>query len=102
VFFPAGERIGLAASNYRLEYGITTDFEPSLKRFRRYLEDRGIRDATITTYLGNVHRYLRFAETVNPSTDDLEQFRDHLARRKLADLQKTSITIPSGHIFYAW
>ena len=62
--------------------GITTDFEPSLKRFRRYLEDRGIRDATITTYLGNVHRYLRFAETVHPSTDDLEQFRDHLAEKK--------------------
>lgn len=58
------------------------NLEPSLKRFRRYLEDRGIRDATIITYLGNVHRYLRFAETVHPSKSDLERFRDHLAEKK--------------------
>jgi integrase/recombinase XerD len=60
----------------------TSNFEPSLKRFRRFLEDCGIREATIITYLGNVHRFLRFAETVHPSTNDLEQFRNHLTEKK--------------------
>jgi integrase/recombinase XerD len=62
----------------------TTNFEPSLKRFRRYLEDIGIRDTTITNYLGNVLRYLRFAETAHPSTNDLERFRDYLAEKKVS------------------
>lgn len=62
---------------------ITTNFEPSLKRFRRYLEDQGIRDTTITNYIGNVLRYLKFAKTDHPSTQDLERFRDYLAEKKV-------------------
>ncbi|MGA9097423.1 MAG: tyrosine-type recombinase/integrase [Methanotrichaceae archaeon] len=62
----------------------TTDFEPSLKRFHRYLEDQGIRDNTITNYKGNVLRYLKFAKTDHPSMQDLERFRDFLAEKKLA------------------
>lgn len=68
-----------------VDWSITTaDFEPSLKRFRRYLEDLGIRDTTISNYIGNVLRYLRFAETANPSTNDLERFRDFLAGKKVS------------------
>lgn len=60
----------------------TTNFEPSLKRYRRYLEDQGIRDMTITNYQGNVLRYLKFCKTDHPSANDLENFRDYLAEKK--------------------
>ncbi|MCK9587336.1 phage integrase N-terminal SAM-like domain-containing protein [Methanothrix soehngenii] len=62
----------------------TTDFEPLLKRFRRYLEDRGMREATITGYLGNVGRYLKFAKSDRPSNQDLERFRDLLSEKKVS------------------
>lgn len=62
----------------------STDFEPSLKRFRRYLEGLGIRESTIIGYVGNIHRYLKFAKTNQPSHQDLEHFRDHMADKKMA------------------
>jgi integrase/recombinase XerD len=62
----------------------TTDFEPSLKRFRRYLEDRGIRESTIIGYIGNIQRYLKFANTNQPSHQDLERFRESMANRKMS------------------
>jgi integrase/recombinase XerD len=62
----------------------TTDFEPSLKRFRRYLEGQGRREATIEGYMGNVGRYLRFTKTDRPSNQDLERFRDTLAEKKVS------------------
>jgi integrase len=66
------------------DWSITSnnDFEPSLMRFRRYLEGQGRREATIEGYLGNVNRYLKFARSDRPSNQDLEQFRDVLAKRK--------------------
>jgi integrase/recombinase XerD len=62
----------------------TSDFEPSLKRFRRYLEDQGRREATIEGYMGNVKRYLKFAETDRPIPQDVERFRDTLAEKKVS------------------
>lgn len=61
---------------------VTTDFEPSLNRFRRYLEDQGRRETTIEGYLGNVNRYLKFAKTDRPLDHDLERFRNSLAEKK--------------------
>ncbi len=68
--------------NINFDIKITTDFEPALKRFRRYLEGQGMRKATVTGYLGNVRRYLKFAQSDRPSNQDLELFRDILAERK--------------------
>lgn len=62
----------------------STNFEPSLKRFRRYLEDQGIRESTIIGYIGNICRYLKFTKTNQPSHQDLELFRDYMADRKMA------------------
>lgn len=70
--------------NIKWDIVTTTDFEPSLKRFRRYLEDNGMREATITGYLGNVERYLKFAKSDRPSNQDLERFRDTLAEKKVS------------------
>jgi integrase/recombinase XerD len=70
--------------NIKWDIVTTTDFEPSLKRFRRYLEDNGMREATITGYLGNVERYLKFAKSDRPSNQDLERFRDTLAEKRVS------------------
>lgn len=43
-----------------------------------------MREATITGYLGNVERYLKFAESDRPSNQDLERFRDILAEKKVS------------------
>jgi len=76
------ERITLQRVTVDWSIDTTANLMPTLKRFRRYLENRGIREATITNYLGNVHRYLRFAENVHPTITDLERFRDHLSETK--------------------
>lgn len=70
--------------NIKWDIVTTTDFEPSLKRFRRYLEGQGMREATITGYLGNVGRYLKFAQSDRPSNQDLERFRDILAEKRVS------------------
>jgi integrase/recombinase XerD len=74
----------LQRMNINWDMKVTTDFGPSLKRFRRYLEGIGMREATITGYLGNVGRYLKFAQSDRPSNQDLERFRDILAERKVS------------------
>ena len=79
--FLPGE-LSLQRMNINWDIKITTDFEPSLKRFRRYLENQGMREATITGYVGNAARYLKFAGSDRPSSQDLERFRDILAQRK--------------------
>ncbi len=60
------------------------DFKPTLKRFQRYLEDRGRRDSTIKGYVGNVERYLKFAGTDHPSEIDRNKFRDELHNAKVS------------------
>ncbi len=59
-----------------------TDFEPSLKRYRRYLENRGIRQTTVENYSGNVLRYLKFAQTDRPNARHFEGFLDHLSEKR--------------------
>jgi len=78
----------LQRMNINWEIKNTTDFEPALKRFRRYLEGQGMREATVTGYLGNVGRYLKFAKSDRPSNQDLESFRDNLAERKVSRATK--------------
>lgn len=54
------------------------DLMPALKRYRRYLEDNGLRPSTIPMYVLHVKKYLEFAGTDSPSADDFARFRDHL------------------------
>jgi integrase/recombinase XerD len=77
---------GLTLHRVAVDWSIATssDFEPSLKRFRRHLEGLGIRESTIIGYVGNIHRYLKFAKTNQPSHQDLEHFRDYMADRKMS------------------
>lgn len=60
------------------------DYDQALRRFKRYLMGLGRSEGTIDGYLGNVKRYLTFAETDRPSSADWERFRGTLVDRKLA------------------
>lgn len=61
-----------------------TNLEPVIKRFKRYLEDNGIRESTIKLYTGNAERYLRFVGTDKPIPKDWEDFRASLHDKKLS------------------
>ena len=60
-----------------------TDFEQPLIKYRRYLQEHGLRESTIVGYEGNLLRYLKFCENDQPSVEDWERFRDTLFGRKL-------------------
>ncbi len=60
------------------------DLKPAVKRYRRYLEDKGLRTSTIPMYVLHVTKYLEFSETDSPSADDFAGFRDQLHDRKLS------------------
>ena len=62
----------------------TTNFDQMLRRFQRYLEDRGDRESTIEEYLGNVKRYLAFSKTDRPSLTDWQTYKECLHDRKLS------------------
>ncbi len=59
------------------------NFEHTLRRYRLYLHENGIRDSTIAVYEGNLLRYLKFCETDKPSVDDWERFREAQFNQKL-------------------
>jgi hypothetical protein len=47
------------------------DLKPAVKRYRRYLVDKGLRASTILMYVLHVSKYLEFSETDPPCADDL-------------------------------
>jgi len=60
------------------------DIKPAVKRYKRYLEDQGLRASTLPMYLLHVTKYLEFSQTDSPTPDDFAKFRDHLHDRKLS------------------
>jgi len=76
-----------------------TGFDDALKRYRRYLKERGLRDSTIEEYAGNAGRYLRFAKKSRPSIGDCESFRNSLHEWKLSrsTLNQYSYAIKAYH-----
>lgn len=62
----------------------STNFDNALKKYKRYLEEQGLRVSTIEEYSGNAGRYLRFAKTDRPSIEDYESFRGSLHEWKLS------------------
>ena len=69
--------------NWKRETG-KEDLKPAVKRYRRYLEDKGLRPSSIPMYVLHVGKYLEFSRTDAPSVDDFARFRDHLHDRKLS------------------
>ncbi len=54
------------------------------KRYKRLLEDKGLRPSTIRSYSFHLHRYLKFVNTDRPSEDDLERFRENLFDKRVS------------------
>ena len=69
--------------NWKREIG-KEDLKPAVQRYRRYLEDKGLRASTIPMYVLRVTKYLEFSETDSPSADDFARFRDQLHDKKLS------------------
>jgi integrase/recombinase XerD len=61
-------------------------YDLNLKRYMRFLEEKGFRERTIESYLSNIERYLEFVGTDKPTQKELDEFKDkflfdrHLAR----------------------
>lgn len=60
------------------------DLKPALRRYRRHLEDCGLRASTIPMYVLHVTKYLEFSGTDSPCSEDFARFRDHLHDMKLS------------------
>jgi len=69
--------------DWRREIG-KDDLNPAIKRYKRYLEDCGLRASTIPMYLLHVTKYLEFSQTDAPCADDFARFRDYLLDMKLS------------------
>jgi integrase/recombinase XerD len=62
----------------------TTPQDNRLTKFRLFLQEKGIRDSTIESYVGNAKRYLAFAHTDHPSPEDYISFREMLHSERLS------------------
>jgi site-specific recombinase XerD len=60
------------------------DLKPAVKRYQRYLVDKGLRESSIPMYVLHVGKYLEFSGTDSPNEDDFARFRDHLHDLKLS------------------
>ncbi|MGV8127504.1 MAG: tyrosine-type recombinase/integrase [Methanothrix sp.] len=85
------------AIKWHLEESV--DLGAPLRRYKRYLEDQGFRQSTVESYVGNVKRYLDFAQTDRPSIDTAAIFRDSLHDRNLgrSTINNYSFAVISYH-----
>lgn len=60
------------------------DFKPALKRYDRYLEENGIREATRSSYVFRVGKFLEFAGDDTPQEGEFTRFKDILHEKKLS------------------
>jgi integrase/recombinase XerD len=60
------------------------DTNPTMKRFERWMKDRGYRDASIDGYLKAIRLYLRILKTITPSIEDAIEYHSNMAASNLA------------------
>ena len=51
------------------------DFKPALKRNSRYLQDRGLRESTVASYVLRAGKFLEFAQEDTPQEEEFNRFR---------------------------
>jgi integrase/recombinase XerD len=56
-----------------------------LRRFKRYLRDKGMRPSTVESYVFRVEKYLEFCNNEEPSFDMAQRYRDLLFDRDLSN-----------------
>jgi integrase/recombinase XerD len=60
------------------------DVNPPLKRFERWLNEHGYRDACINSYLRPIERFLKETGSSNPTLEDAQNWHSDLVEPKLA------------------
>ncbi|MCX8207487.1 MAG: hypothetical protein N3G75_06610 [Methanothrix sp.] len=58
--------------NWKKEHD-AEDIMPALKRYRRYLQDNGLRPSTIPMYVLYLRKYLELAGTDSPGLVEVQQ-----------------------------
>ena len=71
----------------------TTDVDPTIRRFERWLNEHGYREACVQTYVGAVRKFLGVAKSANPTLDDAMTWHGDLAESKLA---RSTVNISSA------
>ncbi|MCX6678978.1 MAG: tyrosine-type recombinase/integrase [Methanothrix sp.] len=59
--------------------------DTKLRRFKRYLKNRGVRPSTLEDYLFRVSKYFEFCGDKEPSPEMAQKYRDHLLDRNLSN-----------------
>jgi len=62
----------------------TEDIKPTLKKYNRYLEDNGLRESTISSYVFRVGKFLEFAQNNEPQVEDFTSFQEMLHESRLS------------------
>ena len=62
----------------------TTDVDPTIRRFERWLVENGYREACVQTYTGAVREFLGVAKSANPTLDAAMIWHGDLVVSKLA------------------
>lgn len=63
---------------------ITTDVNPVLRKFERWLNEQGYRSLTINAYRITIARFLKETGSLNPTLEDAKIWHGNLAESKLA------------------
>lgn len=73
--------------------------EAKLRRFQRYLKNKGVRPSTIESYVFRVNKYFEFCGDEEPSPEMAQRYRDTLLDRNLSNssVANYSFAIKSYH-----
>ncbi len=63
---------------------IDINYQHGLNKYKNYLQDKGIRNSTIESYIIRVRKFLEFVQNDKPSIVDFESFREHLLEKNLS------------------
>lgn len=69
------------------------DIKPALKRYSRYLEDKGLRKSTIESYVFRVGKFLEFTQDDTPQAEDLARFRETIRGLSQSTINNYSFAI---------
>jgi integrase/recombinase XerD len=80
--------------------GSQEDIDIVLRRYGKYLEEKGFRSSTIDGYVSNLSRYLKAVATQYPTLDDVKQFRSTLFEKRLSrsTINNYSFAVAEYHI----
>jgi hypothetical protein len=78
------------------------DLKPAVKRYRRYLEDKGLRASTIPMYVLHVSKYLEFVKQIHPVQMILPDFAIYSMIRNCLEVLSIIIHFQLKNITRCW